>query len=285
MSLDTGYECFAEFYDTFMQVDYARYAKTIDSLVKRYGNGGRYLLDLACGTGALCEKLYERGYTCTGIDSSLEMLNIAVAHCGEMRSPITYIEGDICQFDFSQMNREEFDGDNSLLDYCGTQFDIITCTLDSLNHLEGEEEIVQCFTQVARHLARDGIFIFDMNTPHKHMQFSTEFSYIDESDKVFFAWWTSECGRAEDHYSVEHTLMFFVNETGYCFPNNPDDTYHRYEETVIEFAYTEEELLRMLKESGLECVAQFDGDDFEADKAPHGASERVLYVVRRVTKE
>ncbi len=37
----------------------------------------REIIDVGCGTGALCKELYKRGFNVTGLDSSKEMLSVA----------------------------------------------------------------------------------------------------------------------------------------------------------------------------------------------------------------
>lgn len=44
-------------------------------------------------------------------------------------------------------------------------FDLITCWFDSLNHMTTDRDLLACFRRVRRHLAADGAFLFDVNTP------------------------------------------------------------------------------------------------------------------------
>ena len=66
-----AYEVFAQVYDALTRnVDYPARAAYLDKLIRRYGNGGEIVLDLACGTGSLTVELDRLGYDMIGVDKS-----------------------------------------------------------------------------------------------------------------------------------------------------------------------------------------------------------------------
>ena len=76
--INTGYESFARFYDALTDnVDHEGIAQLVHSLVQKYADYKEVILDLACGTGALSEKLAQKGYDVVGVDNSPEMLEMA----------------------------------------------------------------------------------------------------------------------------------------------------------------------------------------------------------------
>ena len=55
------------------------------------------------------------------------------------------------------------DGDQARVRPFGT-VDLFTCTFDTVNHLNGKEDVQKLFDRVSLFLHPDGVFIFDMNT-------------------------------------------------------------------------------------------------------------------------
>jgi ubiquinone/menaquinone biosynthesis C-methylase UbiE len=105
------YELVAPFHDAFegdrtRQVDYLR------SLIERHHPGGRSVLELGCGTGAML-RLLQPHYKVTGIDLSPQMLAIA----SSALPGVELVEADMTHFDL------------------GRTFDVALCVYDSINHL------------------------------------------------------------------------------------------------------------------------------------------------------
>ena len=97
-----AYTDFASVYDTFMDnTPYAEWAGYIVSLLERYGvpeygealeEERNVIVDLGCGTGTLTELLADAGYDMIGIDSSQEMLNIALEKRERSGRDILYLQ-------------------------------------------------------------------------------------------------------------------------------------------------------------------------------------------------
>jgi len=97
-------------------------------------------MDLACGTGILCEILHKTGIEASGMDFSSGMIDIARASCPE----IHYDVADMITF------RPE------------RKFDLVTCTGDAVNHIPELADVEQIFRNVYGYLAEGGYFIFDI---------------------------------------------------------------------------------------------------------------------------
>ena len=81
----SNYSFFAKFYDGLTSnVDYQQIAKAIDGYVSVSRPASNILLDVACGTGTLTEKLLKKGYDLIGADASAEMLNVAREKCSDV---------------------------------------------------------------------------------------------------------------------------------------------------------------------------------------------------------
>jgi SAM-dependent methyltransferase len=103
------------------------------------------LLDICCGTGLLAKSLAENGIFVVGVDGSPEMIQIARKNCEGISNT---------EFEACEMTEIAFE----------SEFDIITCTFDSINYLLKSEDILQFFKLVAQALKPGGQFIFDSNT-------------------------------------------------------------------------------------------------------------------------
>jgi len=97
-------------------------------------------LDLACGTGVLCEILYKTGIEASGMDFSSGMIDIAKSSCPE-------IHYDVADMVTYRPNRK---------------FDLVTCTGDAVNHIPALTDVEQIFRNVYGYLAKGGYFIFDL---------------------------------------------------------------------------------------------------------------------------
>ena len=242
------YRCLAKCYDQFQgDVDYPARAAYFDSLLQEYGNGGRLLLDLACGTGSLSFELEKLGYDVVAVDASQEMLSKAAEKKLEKGSKVQFL----CQ------KMEE-------LNLYGT-VDCCICALDSLNHLPDAEAVVQALDRVGLFLAPDGVLIFDVNTVYKHRQILGDNTFVFEDEDRYLVWQNHLEGNR-----VDFTLdLFERTEAG--------ELYRRDGEEFSETAYSPKEMAAMLDRAGLLCVQTFDED---SRNPPRADSQRLVYVTK-----
>lgn len=97
-------------------------------------------MDLACGTGILCEILHENGIKASGMDFSAGMIDIA-----RQRTP--EIHYDVADMITYRPNK---------------QFDLVTCTGDAINHIASLSDVEKIFQNVFAYLAPCGYFVFDI---------------------------------------------------------------------------------------------------------------------------
>ena len=121
-------------------------------------------MDLACGTGVLCEILADNGIFSAGMDFSSGMIDIA-----RSRNPqIPYEVADMTTF------RPE------------RQYDLVTCTGDAVNHISALSDVEKIFRNVYEYLTPGGYFVFDLlneNEVSDSEPFEMDF---DETTKVWF---------------------------------------------------------------------------------------------------
>ncbi len=121
-------------------------------------------LDLACGTGILCELLHSRGIRARGMDLSSGM--IAIARASEPEIP--YDVADMVTY------------------RPGEQFELVTCTGDAFNHILNLGDLKSIFENIHGYLAPGGWLVFDILN-EKEVSGSEPFEMdFDERTHVWF---------------------------------------------------------------------------------------------------
>jgi SAM-dependent methyltransferase len=105
------------------------------------------VLELACGTGAICLPLAQAGLAVTGLDSAPAMLQEARRKADATGVVADWVLADMTRFDL------------------GTRFDLIILAANSLCHLLDRAAFEGCMTCVRRHLTPAGRFIIDVFVP------------------------------------------------------------------------------------------------------------------------
>ena len=252
--MDAPYSAMAPIYDAINgEVDYARWADFIEEIFRRHAAAKPSLvLDLAAGTGSMTIELARRGYDMTAVDLSGDMLSVAADRIAEAGlSGILLLEQDMTEFELY-----------------GT-VDAVVCCLDSVNHLIRRGELNKCFSLVHNYLNPDGVFVFDVNTPHKFRTVYGENDYILDTDESVCCW-----------------RNFYDEEAGICqfdltiFTENADGSYSRTDTVQEERCYSMEQIKRALKKNNLELLGVWSDYAF----TPAGESDDRWYIAARCVK-
>jgi len=246
----SDYSAFARYYDQLTaNIDYKKRAEYFDSIIKKFNKTeNNVLLDLACGTGSISERMSLMGYDVIGVDNSEEMLNIAIEKKYNKNLEIQYLCQDMRKFDMF-----------------GT-VGITLCVLDSINHLADLKDVRKVFENVSFFSEMDGLFIFDVNTVYKHRSILADNTFTYETDSVYCVWENSLVPGTNE---VKMNLEFFeLLENG---------LYQRSSDSFSEKAYSEEDIERLLAGSGFELLAKYGDDTFESPKED---TQRIVYVAR-----
>ncbi|SDN42901.1 class I SAM-dependent DNA methyltransferase [Acetanaerobacterium elongatum] len=246
----SSYNAFAKYYDTLTQnVDYPARADYFNKLIQKFGNGGKLLLDLACGTGSLSREFAKKGYDVIGIDSSYEMLGCAMGNTSPELG-IQYI-------------RQTMQG----LDLYGT-IDACVCALDSINHITAKNVLQKGFSRVSLFLDPEGVFIFDVNTLYKQQVILANNTFVYDYENVYCVWQNTF---SPESATTRIELDFFEYDT-------ESGAYYRQEEAFEERAYSHEELAEMLDNAGLRIMACFEGDTMDSVK---DNTQRAVYITKK----
>ena len=147
---NTGFDLWANDYDKTVQLaeesneyPFAGYKAVLGTIHQTIIRGGKRVLDLGLGTGILAKKLYDDGFSITGIDFSQAMIDIAQAKMPNAR---------LIRHDFTAGVPESLASET---------FDSIVCTY-AIHHLTDPQKI-NLLHQLRGMLAPQGcIFIGDV---------------------------------------------------------------------------------------------------------------------------
>lgn len=171
-------------------------------------------LDLACGTGILCEILHKNGIRASGMDLSAGMIEIA-------RAGDPGIHYDVADMITYRPDR---------------QFDLVTCTGDALNHIGSLDDIEKIFRNVYAYLSVGGYFIFDILNEHE-VSTSEPFE-MDFSDTIRVWFQMTRPGERKVNLKIR------VYESGVL----------SFEENIRETIHDPAEICALLQECGFEVI-------------------------------
>lgn len=202
----------ASFYDYIFSSDAEKWGKKIVKTVKQYAPSP-VGIDVGSGTGYFTKKLNENGFLVTGVEPSVDMLNIAYSRGGA-----NYVQGDI----------------KKLKGF--TNLGFVTAINDVINYLK-PTEIQKAFYSVNRCLQNGGVFIFDYSTEYRLKSLISNNLFGEDFEDLTYMWFNT---LKKD--GVKQDLVFFsLNEQG---------TYDRTDESFFEYFHSCEDIETTLKNTG-----------------------------------
>lgn len=245
----SAYEAFASVYDLFMeQVEYDQWLSHIHAVWDRLGVKPKTIIDLGCGTGSILLPLAKEGFAVIGVDLSTEMLTEADHKAMEAGLSVRLACQDMTELEL------------------GEEADCILSLCDCMNYLTEDGQLAEAFQSIARHMKKDSIFLFDMNTEYKFREVLGQNVFGSAEESAAYIW---ENDYDEEEKINEYYVSFFIEQE--------NGLYERVEEYHYERAYSMEEIEHGLQAAGMELVEVYDGYSFDA---PHAESERLLFAAR-----
>lgn len=241
----SAYGYFADVYDILTSnIDYKKLCGYYDRIITKHGGKRGILLDLACGTGSVSIEMKKLGYDVIGVDLSTDMLSAAKE---KPHDGIEYLCQDMCS-----------------LDLYGT-IDVAVCVLDSVNHLDSEEDILRCFKSVSLFCDPGGVFVFDVNTLKKHREVLGENTYVYDMDEVYCVWQNFYDYEIDDGRVDISLDIFKADKSG---------SYDRFCEDFSELALPIDRMKELLCTAGFEVLAVYD---YMTENSGNEDCEKVLF--------
>jgi predicted TPR repeat methyltransferase len=137
---------------------------------------------------------------------------------------------------------------------------------DSVNYITEEEDLEEVFRLVNNYLDPGGIFVFDFNTLYKYKEILGDRTIAENREDCSFIW---DNYYYDDERINEYELSLFIREE--------ENIYRKYDETHFQRAYELDEIVQLVKASGMEFVAAYDAFTREQ---PNEKSERIYIIAR-----
>lgn len=155
-----NFDLYSRFYDLLYQdKSYEAEVKYVIDIVKKFNLSFNSILNLGSGTGRHDEEFLRLGFSIKGLELSGKMVDVAKS------KGLDSIVGNITKFDLRQ------------------KFDSIISLFHVISYLNTDDEILDMFTCVGKHLNDDGVFLFDVwFTPAVYSQKPDIRSKICEND-------------------------------------------------------------------------------------------------------
>lgn len=228
-----AYNEFAYFYDELNgEADYDTLFRYVQKELSAHGVTDGILADLGCGTGDLTLMLTQAGYDVIGIDQSEEMLGVLREKADELglTGQLLLLRQDLLE-----------------LDLYGTIRAAVS-TFDTFSHIGPLERFEQAIRKAAYFMEKDGVFIFDLNTPYKHQKILAEQTFDIEAEDAL-CHWTNQYDEATGRVDISIDIAY-------------QDTGEHFLESFCEYSYPLDTVETLLERYGFRVAKVADGEDF-----------------------
>ncbi|HAR62614.1 MAG: hypothetical protein DKM50_06105 [Candidatus Margulisiibacteriota bacterium] len=244
------YSISAQYYDLLAQyIDFNEIVDYLEEILFYKEISPKKVLDLGCGTGIASLIMSEKGYSVTGVDCSIDMLDVAKNKAAEKKIKIPFI----------QAKMEEFKKDD--------EFDLVISLSDCINHLIPHKLVQKTFRNVYDSLTDGGIFIFDINTPYEleHVMSVEQEEIIGSLKYTWSGYFDHKVGIGtfiQSFYSLENGQEVFIGK-----------------EVHKEQAYKPREIRIWLKDAGFKNIEYYEA--FTREKPDKVNIERIYFVAEK----
>lgn len=247
------YGDFAYSYDELMyNANYDKWVEKIKEILVGENITSGLIIDLACGTGEITNRLYKTGYDMLGVDISEEMLSVAQDKAYEDNLKVRYLTQDMRELNYSKKAKA------------------ITCICDGVNYMLRDEDLEAFFESAHKHIEGNGVLIIEFSSKYKLSNVLGN-NTITEVGEEFALIWENAYGENKD------ILEFDLNIFRKCSEDDSDEIYERIHEHHRQRAYDVEEVTNICSKY-FDVVEYFDSETNETLKDD---SERIMIVLKR----
>jgi SAM-dependent methyltransferase len=181
---------------------------------------GTWVLDIACGTGVLAEKLGRAGVPVIGVDGSREMLALARRRCRGLER-VRFRRADLASF--------------RVREPCS----VATASGDVMNHMLSRTALVRVLRRIRENLQPGGVLVFEAHNRFCYEQYWDGQDYFMEGEGGDLA---MSC-----EWNAKRRLAS-VRMVGYAKLGGR--RYEKVETTLVERYYSDAELRAALRDAG-----------------------------------
>jgi SAM-dependent methyltransferase len=241
----SNYDTYAKVYDGYASITFYRLmSKIYRNLITGNSSNNSSILDVCCGTGVFAKGLNKLGYQVSGIDNSVEMLALAKENAPD------------CQFILGNVLNP---------DLYNNSFDGVISTFDSVNHFLNSNDLNVLFSNIAKSLKENGIFVFDLTVEEGFIaRWNKEYT-IFNTDSVIF----DKMVYSEEIKTGRNFITLFIAQ---------GDLWKREDVTIIERCYDVSELKNLLTSAGFKKIEIFD---VKEDFGLHKEVGRAVFLCRK----
>ncbi|MEG0283915.1 MAG: class I SAM-dependent methyltransferase [Erysipelotrichales bacterium] len=233
-----SYHNFAYYYNQLIPQSFY---EDLASKIKSYGSFNN-VLDIACGSGSLCFLLKDKYNSVSGLDYSDEMLMIAQQENFQLKKGVSFFNQDMNDL---LLNKDSYD--------------LITCSLDSLNYVK-TNKIDDIFSKIEIALQKNGYFIFDVLTQYYIDDIVYDYYQSEEINDFEYYWYVKKV----DDSTIEHDLSIITS----------NDKYHEIHYQYIHHEIYIEELIRKYN---FELIKKEE----EYNELDETKASRIYYTIRK----
>lgn len=202
--------------------DYLTWSQYLLNKIKlagKYSSG----LDIGCGNGYFTRAFNKAGYAVDGMDISESMLTVAQQKAAAEGVRCRFFKGDIKSFKLLQK-----------VDFC-------TAVNDCINYIP-KDKLKTAFTRIYAALNRGGAFFFDISSAYKLRRIIGENTFCEDSENLSYIWFNEQFAGG-----VKMSLTFFIK--------SKNGLYERCEETHVQYAHEEEDIIAALEGAGFTNIS------------------------------
>lgn len=252
-----SYDVFLEYYDMIVRSINNPLEDEVEFLVedciKEYKPETKTILETACWTWEVARELINKWYKVTGLDINEKMLKKAEEN---LKPHLTSPQGEEQKVKLILWDMTDFD--------LWKTFDAVLCNYNSICHLLKWEDWQAFFDMANKHLEKDWLLIFDINTLYEFDSITSDFAQFYNFD--------------DDTVCLEMQKKDWIYEwLVKIFKKSSEWKYNLIEEVVRENSFTINKIKKELKEKWFNILEMIDYHYGEVT----AQSERVYFICKK----